>query len=104
MKIVCFGNGATGRLLVKQALGEGHVVTAFTRHPEAFPLRDDRLQVVAETSLTCRLWTRLLPDRKRSVVLDDDQNVHKALAVATVSGQPILFKFFLTEGIGKKAA
>ena len=46
MNIVCFGaNGATGRLLVKQALAEGHTVTAFTRHPEAFPIRDDRLHL-----------------------------------------------------------
>ena len=48
MKIVCFGaNGATGRLLVRQALAEGHAVTAFTRHPEAFPFRDDRLQLAS---------------------------------------------------------
>lgn len=46
MNIVCFGaNGATGRLLVRQALTEGHAVTAFTRHPEAFPIRHDRLQL-----------------------------------------------------------
>lgn len=33
MKIVSFGaNGATGRLMVKRALAEGHAVTAFTRH------------------------------------------------------------------------
>jgi nucleoside-diphosphate-sugar epimerase len=36
--------------------------------------------------------------------LDNDQNVHKALAVTTVSGQPSFLKFFLTEGIGKKTA
>ncbi len=48
MSIVCFGaNGATGRLLVKQALAEGYAVTAFTRHPGAFPFRDDRLQLAS---------------------------------------------------------
>lgn len=36
--------------------------------------------------------------------LDDDQNVHKVLAVATISGQSSFLKLFLTEGIGKKAA
>jgi nucleoside-diphosphate-sugar epimerase len=36
--------------------------------------------------------------------LDDDQNVHKVLAVATVSWQPSFLRFFLAEGIGKKAA
>jgi len=39
MRIVIFGaNGPTGRLLTAQALAEGHDVTAFTRHPDAFPL------------------------------------------------------------------
>lgn len=48
MNIVVFGaNGATGRLLTKQALAEGHTVTAVTRHPDAFPLRHDRLRVLA---------------------------------------------------------
>jgi putative NADH-flavin reductase len=48
MNIVVFGaNGATGRLLTKQALAEGHTVTAVTRHPETFPLHHERLQVMA---------------------------------------------------------
>jgi putative NADH-flavin reductase len=47
MKIVIFGaNGPTGTLLTKQALAEGHEVTAVTRHPETFPLRNDQLQVM----------------------------------------------------------
>jgi len=47
MKIVIFGaNGATGKILTKQALDAGHTVTAVTRHPEAFPLRDARLNVM----------------------------------------------------------
>ncbi len=46
MRICVFGaNGPTGRLLVSQALAEGHRVTAFTRHPEAFPFREDALKV-----------------------------------------------------------
>ena len=36
--------------------------------------------------------------------LDDEENVHQALAVMTVSGQPGFLKFFLSEGIGKKTA
>jgi uncharacterized protein YbjT (DUF2867 family) len=48
VNIVVFGaNGGTGRLLTTQALAEGHAVRAFTRHPETFPLTNDRLQVVA---------------------------------------------------------
>lgn len=47
MKIVVFGaNGPTGKLLTKQALAEGYTVTAFTRHPETFPLHHERLQVM----------------------------------------------------------
>src|SRR5260221_14761397 len=47
MNIVIFGaNGATGKILTKQALDSGHTVTAVTRHPEAFPLRDARLNVM----------------------------------------------------------
>src|SRR5919106_1306962 len=47
MKLVVFGaNGSTGRLLTKQALAEGHAVTAVTRHLEAVPLRDARLRVL----------------------------------------------------------
>ncbi|GHO51841.1 NAD(P)-dependent oxidoreductase [Ktedonobacter robiniae] len=47
MKIVIFGaNGATGKILTKQALEAGHIVTAVTRHPETFPLQDVHLNVM----------------------------------------------------------
>ncbi|MQM24724.1 NAD(P)-dependent oxidoreductase [Glycomyces albidus] len=47
MHIAVFGaNGPTGRLLTGQALAAGHHVTAVTRHPDAFPLHHDCLQVV----------------------------------------------------------
>ncbi len=47
-KIVVFGaNGPTGRLLVRQALDRGYAVTAVTRHPAAFPIRDEGLKVLA---------------------------------------------------------
>lgn len=47
MKIVIFGaNGPTGQLLTKQALAEGHTVTAVTRHPATFPLQSPRLRVL----------------------------------------------------------
>jgi putative NADH-flavin reductase len=46
MKIAVFGaNGPTGQLLTKQALAEGHTVTAVTRHPETFSLRHQCLQL-----------------------------------------------------------
>lgn len=47
MNIAIFGaNGPTGREVTAQALAEGHKVTAITRHPEAFPLHDERLHVL----------------------------------------------------------
>ncbi|GIF46012.1 putative NADH-flavin reductase [Asanoa ferruginea] len=46
MKLVVFGaNGATGRLLVREALAAGHLVVAATRHPRDFPLAGGRLVV-----------------------------------------------------------
>lgn len=47
MNIAVFGaNGPTGQLVTKQALAEGHTVTALTRHPETFPIRHERLRVM----------------------------------------------------------
>ena len=47
MHIAVFGaNGPTGQHVTKQALAEGHTVTAVTRHPETFLLRHERLQVL----------------------------------------------------------
>lgn len=46
MRIVNFGaNGPTGRLLTEQSLRAGHDTVAVTRHPNAFPLNDNRLRV-----------------------------------------------------------
>jgi putative NADH-flavin reductase len=46
VKLVIFGaNGPTGRQATAQALAEGHMVTAVTRHPGRFPLSDPRLRV-----------------------------------------------------------
>jgi putative NADH-flavin reductase len=48
VKIVVFGaNGATGKILTKQAVDEGQSVTAVTRHPETFPFHHKRLQVMS---------------------------------------------------------
>ena len=47
MRIAVFGGtGATGRLLVSQALDEGYSVTAYARHPEKLGIVNDRLTVV----------------------------------------------------------
>jgi putative NADH-flavin reductase len=47
VKLAVFGaNGPTGRLLAQLALDEGHDVVACTRHPEVFPIKHQRLEVV----------------------------------------------------------
>jgi uncharacterized protein YbjT (DUF2867 family) len=47
MRLVVFGaNGPTGRLVTQLALDEGHDVVAFTRHPDAFPIEHERIEVV----------------------------------------------------------
>lgn len=48
LKLVVFGStGATGRLLVAQALEQGHHVTALARHPEALGITNAQLTVAA---------------------------------------------------------
>jgi putative NADH-flavin reductase len=48
MKLAVFGaNGPTGRLLTQLALEEEHDVVAFTRHPDVFPIKHQRLNVRA---------------------------------------------------------
>jgi putative NADH-flavin reductase len=47
MRIVVFGaDGATGRLLVADALVRGHKVVAVTRRPDDFPVKDPRVEIV----------------------------------------------------------
>ena len=45
--LVLGANGPTGRHVVQQALDRGHEVSALTRRPDSFPLRHERLQVLA---------------------------------------------------------
>jgi putative NADH-flavin reductase len=47
MNVLVFGaSGGTGRELVKQALAQGHVVTAFMRDPPKFEIKHLKLKVV----------------------------------------------------------
>jgi putative NADH-flavin reductase len=47
MKLAVLGaSGATGKLLVAQALAQGHEVTALVRDPERLVLRHERLRVI----------------------------------------------------------
>ena len=45
--LVLGANGPTGRRVVQLALDRGLAVEALTRHPEAFPIRHERLHVTA---------------------------------------------------------
>jgi len=45
--LVLGASGRTGRLVVEQALGHGHEVTAFVRDPARLTLSSERLRVVA---------------------------------------------------------
>ena len=46
MKIIIFGaTGGTGKELVKQALDQGHEVTAFVRNQAKFEIKDDHLKI-----------------------------------------------------------
>lgn len=48
MNLVILGaTGRTGRLVVEQALGAGHTVTALVRSPEKLTIRNSNLRVVA---------------------------------------------------------
>jgi putative NADH-flavin reductase len=45
VKVVILGaSGATGQHLVRQALHQGHKVTAFARSPSRFPVHDERIR------------------------------------------------------------
>lgn len=47
MKLTIFGaTGGTGQELVKQALADGHMVTAYVRNPDKVKQQDERLAVV----------------------------------------------------------
>jgi putative NADH-flavin reductase len=47
MNILVYGaSGATGHELVKQALAQGHNVTAFARNPSKLKIGHDKLKVI----------------------------------------------------------
>lgn len=61
MRLTVFGaNGATGRVLVRQALDAGHEVTAVTRRPAGFPFAHQRLVVAAADVRDGQAVTRAL--------------------------------------------
>jgi putative NADH-flavin reductase len=52
MKLVVFGaSGGTGQEIIKQALVQGHDVTAFVRDPKKLQVKDSRLNVIEGDAL-----------------------------------------------------
>lgn len=52
MNIIVFGaTGKTGLSFVKQALGEGHKITAFIRNPDKMSIKDEKLKIVVGSAL-----------------------------------------------------
>lgn len=82
MKVVIFGaTGATGKVLVEQAISKGNTVTAFVRNPDRLPIKHERLipytgnllsydsvagAIKNQDAVLCTLGTRSL---KKSTVL-----------------------------------
>lgn len=56
MNILVYGaSGATGHELVKQALAQGHNVTAFVRNPSKLKIKHDKLKVIQGNVINYRL-------------------------------------------------
>jgi putative NADH-flavin reductase len=78
MKLLVFGaTGPTGQEIVKQALAQGHEVTALARHPEALTLQHENLRVVQGDTLK--------PETLQTAVTGQD-------AVISALGTPLLRK------------
>lgn len=53
MRVIIFGaTGSVGSLAVKEALQEGHQVTAFARSPEKIKIRDENLTLISGDALS----------------------------------------------------
>ena len=106
MNLVVLGaTGATGRLVVEQALAAGHTVTALVRSPEKLAVRDPNLDVVAGQATDPSAVARVL-DRADalistlggggSVISDSTRAIVEAAHKAGVS-RVVLLSSFLVE-------
>jgi putative NADH-flavin reductase len=93
MKLLVIGaTGGTGRELVKQALQQGHSVTAFVRNPEKLALTHHNLRiakgdvtdypaveqaVAAKDAILCALGTKVI--RKNTIQSDGARNIVRAM-------------------------
>lgn len=106
MNLVVLGaTGATGRLVVEQALAAGHTVTALVRSPEKLAVRNPNLRVVAGQATDSSAVARAL-DRADglittlggggSVISDSTRAIVEAAHEAGVS-RVVLLSSFLVE-------
>ena len=106
MNLVVLGaTGATGRLVVDQALAAGHTVTALVRSPEKVAIRNPNLRVVAGQATDPSAVARVL-DRadalistlggRGSVISDSARAIVEAARKSGVS-RVILLSSFLVE-------
>jgi len=93
MKLLVFGGtGGTGREIVAQALGQGHVVTALVRNPAALTTKHENLRVVrgdildypsvdaavpGQDAVLSALGVRVL--RKNTLLSDGTQTIIRAM-------------------------
>ena len=98
MKLIVFGaTGGTGQHLVKQALAQGHAVTAFVRNPAKFGVSHPNLRVVQGDAMDTASVERALPGHdavlialgapardKRKVRAEGTRNVVRAMEATGV--------------------
>jgi putative NADH-flavin reductase len=100
MNILIFGaSGATGHELVKQALAQGHNVTAFIRNPSKLKIKHDKLKVIQGDVINYQLVEGLVrghdsvlsalgaanPFKYDQSVVDGVNNIIKAMETNGVS-------------------
>ena len=69
MKLIIFGStGSVGRHIVKQALQQGHEVTAFARKPEALNITHKRLSIFVGDVYDRSLVTQAMKDQDAALI------------------------------------
>ncbi len=69
MKIAIFGaTGGTGQELVRLALAQGHLVTAFVRDPGRLPFREEGLKLVVGDVLEAGCVTEAMANQEAAIV------------------------------------
>ena len=108
MNLVVLGaTGATGRLVVEQALAAGHSVTALVRSPEKLAIRDPNLHVVTGQATDPSAIARALDHAdalisalggRGSVISDSTRAIVEAAHMAGVRRVVVLSSFVVERG------